>query len=74
MSHCKIDHPLEDVQRKLESQKDFLPADLYKRCEKFLTQPRSQSLLNELFHLLKKYDLASTEEKENRNQQLNKLV
>jgi hypothetical protein len=74
MSSCKIDHPLEDVKNKLESQKTFLPGDLYIQCEQFLTTPRTQLELNELFHLLKKYDLASTEEQENRNEQLKNLL
>ncbi|WP_227939641.1 group-specific protein [Alkalihalobacillus deserti] len=74
MSSCKIDHPLEDVKNKLTSQKEFLPTDLHMRSEKFLETTRTQLELNELFHLLKKYDLATSEEQEKRNQQLNKLL
>lgn len=74
MSSCKIDHPVEDVKTKLVSQKGFLPADLYTRSEQFLEIPRTQLALNELFHLLKKYDLATPVEQEKRNQQLNDLL
>ncbi|MDV2686019.1 hypothetical protein RYX56_16750 [Alkalihalophilus lindianensis] len=74
MSSCKLDHPLEDVYQKLDSQKDFLPADLYASCQRFLETKPSQLELNELFHLLKKYDLSSSEEQQSRNESITKLT
>ncbi|GAE36225.1 hypothetical protein [Halalkalibacter akibai] len=74
MSSCKIDHPLEDVMTKLHSQKEYLPPDLFSRCESFLESERTQLELNELFHLLKKYDLAPIEEQQQRNKQLIALL
>ncbi|NSL51018.1 group-specific protein [Calidifontibacillus erzurumensis] len=71
---CNIDHPKEDVQKKLESQKDFLPADLYLEVRGMIGTELSQETLNEIFHLLKKYDLVSEEEKNERNEALKKLV
>jgi hypothetical protein len=70
MGQCSIDHPHEDVIKKLESQCDFLPAALYEELQSCLKNEHSQQTLNELFHLLKKYDLASGEEQEVRNQKL----
>jgi hypothetical protein len=74
MSSCKLDHPVEDVVNKLESQKSFLPADIYSKCQQFLESNPTQLELNELFHLLKKYDLASEEEQQSRNEKLYELV
>ncbi|MBM6618036.1 group-specific protein [Bacillus suaedaesalsae] len=71
---CKLDHSLEDVTKKLEEQKTFLPVGLYTKCMNFLSQSPSQLQLNELFHLLKKYDLASDDEKLVRNGKLTELV
>lgn len=70
LSKCTIDHSLRDVKDKLESQRLFLPDLLYKKCTVFLSEERSQLQLNDLFHLLKKYDLASTDEQEKRNEQI----
>jgi hypothetical protein len=36
----------------------------------FFQKEHTQDLLNEVFHLLKKYDLVSDEEKEGRNNRL----
>jgi len=36
----------------------------------FLQNKHSQEILNDIFHLLKKYDLVSEEEREKRNAQL----
>jgi hypothetical protein len=41
--------------------------DLFKQ---FFAKEHSQELLNEVFHLLKKYDLAPSEEKSERNNRL----
>ncbi|PGA97561.1 group-specific protein [Bacillus toyonensis] len=67
---CNIDHSIEDVMNKLESQKDFLPETLFKDLNGFLQNKHSQEILNDIFHLLKKYDLVSEEERETRNAQL----
>lgn len=70
MSECKIDHTPEDVKKKYESQAEFLPEDMRPLFEQFLGEDHTQDIWNDVFHLLKKYDLASTEEREARNQRL----
>jgi hypothetical protein len=70
LSECKLDHSHDDVKQKFEAQKGFLPSDMGHLFEVFLQKEHSQDLLNEVFHLLKKYDLASEEEKEQRNNRL----
>ncbi|HDR6309992.1 TPA: group-specific protein [Bacillus cereus] len=67
---CSIDHSMEDVMNKLESQKDFLPEVIFKELKGFLQGTHSQEILNDVFHLLKKYDLVSEEVREMRNTQL----
>ncbi|HFK1766766.1 group-specific protein [Bacillus wiedmannii] len=67
---CNIDHSMEDVMNKLESQKNFLPEVILKEVKGFLQGNHSQEILNDVFHLLKKYDLVSEEEREMRNTQL----
>jgi hypothetical protein len=74
MSSCNIDHTLEDVKKKLEDQKSFLPQDLYKKGQVFLDTPKSQDVLNEFFHLLKKYDLVTEEEQQARNEKMALLI
>ncbi|RST72702.1 group-specific protein [Siminovitchia acidinfaciens] len=74
MSKCNIDHSREDVVGKLESQVKFLPASLAEGLGQFLQSEQPQETLNEVFHLLKKYDLASEEEKEERDQKLEEYV
>ncbi|MEI3609774.1 hypothetical protein [Pseudogracilibacillus sp. SO10305] len=74
MSYCPIDHTLDDVQRKLEEQKAFLRDDLYKKSVIFLQQKQSQLVLNELFHLLKKYDLVTETERKVRHQGFEQLL
>jgi hypothetical protein len=69
MSTCKLDHSLEDVKKKLADQTPFLLPAISEKCLNYLTPAVSQAELNELFHLLKKYDLASSEEKKIRDQQ-----
>nr|WP_263324935.1 group-specific protein [Neobacillus sp. Marseille-Q6967] len=70
MSECKLDHTHEDVKNKFESQAEFLPEDMKPLFEQFFSEEHTQDLLNEVFHLLKKYDLASEEEKSARNNRL----
>jgi hypothetical protein len=70
MTSCKLDHSWEDVKKKLTEQKPFLPEELHDLSIKFLSRSPNQHELNELFHLLKKYDLTNNEEKAERNQSL----
>jgi hypothetical protein len=74
MSSCKLDHDLEDVTKKLSEQKPFLPEDLFDGSNQLLERRPDQNTLNELFHLLKKYDLASEEEQAERNTGIRKLT
>ncbi|WP_442593607.1 hypothetical protein [Neobacillus sp. D3-1R] len=68
MSQCQIDHSIEDVKKKFESQSDFLPEEVKELFSSFFSVAHSQEKLNEIFHLLKKYDLSSEEEKTVRNE------
>ncbi|WP_462411060.1 hypothetical protein [Neobacillus sp. Marseille-QA0830] len=70
MGECKLDHAQEDVKKKYESQIPFLPEDMKPLFEGFFVKDHTQEILNEVFHLLKKYDLASEEEKNERNNRL----
>lgn len=74
MGKCNLDHSQTDVLNKFESQKEFLPKILVKEIESYLHQEQSQLDLNELFHLLKKYDLATNEVKEERNKKIETLI
>jgi hypothetical protein len=70
MGQCKLDHSLEDVRKKYESQIEFLPVETRELFEVFFNNEHNQELLNEVFHLLKKFDLASEDERETRNNRL----
>ncbi|WP_053363026.1 hypothetical protein [Bacillus sp. FJAT-27251] len=70
MGECKIDHSLEDVRKKYEDQAGFLPTEMKPLFEQFFTEEHTQDILNDVFHLLKKYDLASEEEKQERTNRL----
>jgi hypothetical protein len=70
MSECKLDHTKEDVRNKYESQAEFLPEDVKPLFNQFFSEEHTQDLLNEVFHLSKKYDLASEEERNARNNRL----
>ncbi|WP_420541645.1 hypothetical protein [Guptibacillus spartinae] len=72
MGKCTIDHSQNDVMTKLEEQSPYMPDHLVQETRKFLKQRLNQETLNEVFHLLKKYDLASEEEREKRNAELQK--
>jgi hypothetical protein len=74
MSECKLNHSHEDVKSKYESQAAFLPEDMKPLFNQFLEKEHTQNLLNEVFHLLKKYDLASDEEQRERNNRLNLVL
>jgi hypothetical protein len=70
MSECKLNHSHEDVKNKYESQAAFLPEDMRPLFTPFFEKDHTQELLNEVFHLLKKYDLLSEEEQSARNNRL----
>jgi hypothetical protein len=70
MSECKLNHPQEDVRNKYESQEAFLPNEMKPLFEQFFSKEHTQDLLNDVFHLLKKYDLASKEDRNERNNRL----
>jgi hypothetical protein len=74
MGKCTIDHTLKDVKQKLVDQSSFMPDDLAARVSESLTQEADQEFLNEVFHLLKKYDLADEKEREERNKKLSVLL
>lgn len=71
---CEINHTKEDVLNKLVSQKEFLPTELYPKIKSFIQTDLSQETLNEVFHLLKKYDLAAEAEQQERNEVLRTMV
>ncbi|MGG1684418.1 hypothetical protein [Pseudalkalibacillus sp. NRS-1564] len=74
MGKCTIDHSYGDVMTKLETQSPYMPDELVQDTYRFLQQTITQETLNELFHLLKKYDLASEEVRQERNAGLQKLM
>ncbi|PGT91576.1 group-specific protein [Bacillus sp. AFS040349] len=74
MSSCKIDHTIDDVTKKLNEQTPYMDTSLVEKCFNFLSTSVTQTDLNELFHLLKKYDLASEDEKKTRMNKIEKLV
>ena len=74
MSECKLDHSIDDVKNKYESQASFLPAEMKPFFIRFLDKDHTQDVLNEVFHLLKKYDLAAETEKSERNHRLDLIL
>lgn len=73
MGECKLDHNREEVLKKYESQKEFLPQELHSMFNHFFEKEHTQDIFNEVFHLLKKYDLVTEQERSERNNKL-KLV
>ena len=69
-----MDHSNQDVSSKLQSQREFMSESLFDRVTVYLQAAPSQTELNELFHLLKKYDLVSREEQEDRNRSIIQLL
>lgn len=74
MGKCNIDHTLEDVLKKYETQKDFLPSNIREGFMARLGSSRDQETLNQVFHLLKKYDLATEEERTVRDRELESIL
>jgi hypothetical protein len=70
MGECRLDHSLEDVRNKLKEQSPYLPQDIAQGLATFLDERLDQKTLNEIFHLLKKYDLATMEERAERERKL----
>jgi hypothetical protein len=70
MSECKLNHTHEDVQNKYVSVSAFLPEDMKPLFDQFFSKEHTQEMLNDVFHLLKKYDIAAEEEKNVRNSRL----
>lgn len=64
---CPIDHTPDEVRNKLTEQKPFLPTEIADGTDRLLDTELSQEELNEVFHLLKKYDLSDESEREKRN-------
>ncbi|MBY0087512.1 50S ribosomal protein L7ae [Brevibacillus brevis] len=73
MGECKLDHSHEDVLKKLAEQAPHLSELRVSQFKNKLNSELSQERLNELFHLLKKYDLASPEERQEREKQMDQL-
>ena len=74
MGRCTIDHTLEDVQQKLSEQSALMPRELVIEVGDSLVEGADQEFLNEVFHLLKKYDLADDKERKERDQKLKELI
>lgn len=70
MSECKLDHSHDDVKQKYESQAEHLPQEMRPLFEQFFAKEHTQDILNDVFHLLKKYDLASKDDQAERNNRL----
>ncbi|KIL53047.1 hypothetical protein [Jeotgalibacillus campisalis] len=71
---CTIDHSHDEVRQKLVSQHEYLPKEIFTGVEILLQSNLDQERLNQIFHLLKKYDLASEDEKLHRNRSFEKLI
>ncbi|MFM1653057.1 hypothetical protein ACI7RC_13260 [Brevibacillus sp. B_LB10_24] len=74
MGECKLDHTFEDVCNKLEQQVPHLPEDLVRQIRSALAADMPQPCLNELFHALKKYDLADQEERRAKEAKIRELL
>ncbi|WP_243291014.1 group-specific protein [Bacillus sp. FJAT-47783] len=74
MGTCNIDHSIEDVKNKFLAQSSVLPDEIKALFESFFMKEHSQEVLNEVFHLLKKYDLSSEAEQQERNVKLTKII
>lgn len=74
MGECKLDHSVEDVHKKLAEQAPFLPSSRVEQLQALFQTELSQKSLNKWFHLLKKYDLASPEERLKREEEMDQLL
>lgn len=74
MGECRLNHTVADVQKKLSEQAPFLPEERADQLVALLATDLTQEQLNELFHLLKKYDLATPEERLQRDAKMAELL
>ncbi|OCA90623.1 hypothetical protein A8F94_01725 [Bacillus sp. FJAT-27225] len=74
MGTCKLDHSPEDVQKKYETQCHLLPSNIREPFADWLSSHPTQLELNEVFHLLKKYDLITEEEQAARDLELSRIL
>ncbi|PLR78534.1 group-specific protein [Bacillus sp. V3-13] len=74
MGGCNVDHSHDDVKNKFKSQSEYLPTEIRELFSKFLAEEHTQDILNDVFHLLKKYDLADEQEKQERNRRLELIL
>ncbi|WP_100407314.1 group-specific protein [Bacillus solitudinis] len=74
MTECKLNHSEDDVAAKLVEQSDYLPLDIQEAFRTFLSNTPSQPELNIAFHLLKKYDLATIDERKERHPKMYELL
>lgn len=74
MSECNVDHSVEDVRIKIYQQQDHLPEGMTEKLLQFIEQDHTQEILNEIFHLLKKYDLADETERTARDKRFQILL
>lgn len=74
MGSCNLNHSVKDVKEKLDFQRNHLPEGITDALHLFLQAECSQEILNEIFHLLKKYDLSPKDEQELRNERLSDLL
>ena len=49
MGKCNLNHSVEDVQQKFNSQSQWLPEDIRSLFDEFLVRNPSQTTLNEMF-------------------------
>ena len=68
------DHSNEDVWRRLERQSQWMPAQLYYQFEELLSLHLEQPILNELYQVLKKYDVLTDIERDERNESIQMLI
>lgn len=74
MDPSTVDHSINDVSRRLERQSQCMPAHLYFQLEELLNWPLEQEVLNQLYALLKKYDVLTDIEREERNISMQMLI
>ncbi len=74
MDPSTVDHSIEDVSRRLERQSQCMPAHLYFQLEELLNWSLEQEVVNQLYALLKKYDVLTDIEREVRNISIQMLI
>lgn len=74
MGNCRINHSYKDVSEKLKAQESYLPDRIQSLAGHMKEENMTQQKLNALFHLLKKYDLADSEERIRRDLQFEEIL